>query len=49
MRNRIPSGNTPSGSEGLFEGIVGHHEASPCGLTSERNDKQHVVAIDKRL
>jgi hypothetical protein len=49
MQNRIPSGDTPSGSKGLFERIVTDHEARPSGLTSKRNDKQHVVTIDKRL
>jgi hypothetical protein len=49
MQNRIPSGETPSSSEGLFERIGTDHEARPGGLTSKRNDKQHVVAIDKRL
>jgi len=48
MQNRIPSGETPSSGEGLFERIVTHHEARPSGLTGKRNDKQHIVAIDKR-
>lgn len=47
MQNRIPSGEAPSGSEGLFERIVTGHEARRCGLPSKRNDKKHVVAIDK--
>jgi hypothetical protein len=49
MQNRIPSGDTPSGSEGLFERIATGHEARPCSLPSKSNDKQHVVGIDKRL
>lgn len=49
MQNRIPSGEAPSGSEGLFERIGTDHEARPCGLASKSNDKQHVIAIDKRL
>jgi len=49
MQNRIPSGHTPSGSEGLFERIGADHEARPSSLASKSNDKQHVVAIDKRL
>lgn len=49
MQNRIPSGDTPSGSEGLFERIVTDHEARPSSLTSKGNDKKHIVAIDKRL
>jgi hypothetical protein len=49
MQNRIPSGDTPSGSEGLFERIGTDHETRPRGLTSKSNDKKHIVAIDKRL
>jgi len=48
MQNRIPCGDTPSGSEGLYGALITHHEAGPSGLTSERNDQQHVIAINKR-
>jgi hypothetical protein len=49
MQDRIPSGDTPSSSEGLFERLITDHEARPSSLPSKRNDKQHIVAIDKRL
>ncbi len=49
MQKRIPSGDTPSSSEGLFERIGTDHKARPCGLASKSNDQKHIVAIDKRL
>jgi len=48
-QNRIPSGEAASGSDGLFEASIAYHEARPSSLPSKRNDKQHVIAIDKRL
>ena len=49
MHGRIPSGEAALGSDGLFEAVSTHHEASPGGLSGKRDDKKHVVAIDKRL
>ena len=46
-RSRIPSGEAASGSDGLFEAVVGHHEACPSGLPGERDNEKHVVAIDE--
>jgi hypothetical protein len=49
MRRHIPSGEAALGSDGLFEAVSTYHEASPSGLAGKRDDKKHVVAIDKRL
>jgi hypothetical protein len=49
MLNRIPSGESTSGSDGLFESVVANHEARPCSLPGKRDNQQHVVSIDKRL
>jgi hypothetical protein len=48
MQDRIPSGETPSGSDGLFKGVVADHEGGPSGLTRKRHNKQHIVAINER-
>jgi hypothetical protein len=49
MQGRTPSGEAASGSDGLFEAVSTYHEASPGGLSGKRDDKKHVVAIDKGL
>ncbi|MGB6883759.1 MAG: hypothetical protein WBE10_06910, partial [Candidatus Acidiferrum sp.] len=48
MQGHIPSGEAVLGSDGLFEAVSTYHEASPSGLTGKRNDKKHVVVINKR-
>jgi hypothetical protein len=46
---RIPSGEAASGSDGLFEAVVLYHQTSPSSFPGKGNDKQHVIAINKRL
>lgn len=48
MQKSISGGESPLGSEDLFEAIVGNEKASPRGLSSKPNNKQFVVCIDKR-
>ncbi len=47
MQNRIPAGDSVSGSEGLFESVVGDHQTRPSSLTGQSNHKQHVISINK--
>jgi hypothetical protein len=47
MQNRIPSGDTPLGSEGVLERLTGNHQSGPSSLSRKTNDKQHVVSINK--
>ena len=49
MQNRIPAGHSELGSDGLFEALVGHLEASPGRLASHCDHQQHVIRINERL
>lgn len=49
MHNCIPGGETTSGSEGLFDALVGSHQSVPSSLPGKADDKKHVVCIDKLL
>ena|SRR5713226_7545811 len=49
MQERTPSGDCPSGCDGLFEAISGYHQRGPSRFPGKSNDEQHVIAIDERL
>jgi len=49
MRELIPSGEAALGSDGLFEAVIGYHEAGPCDLSGKCNDKKHVIAINEHI
>lgn len=49
MQDRIPSGSSESGSDGLFELLVGNKETRPSSLTVKSNHQQKVIRIDKLL
>ncbi len=45
---RIPAGEAASGSDGLFEAVIGDHQARPSSLSGNGNDKKLVIAINER-
>ena len=49
MQNRIPSGTSASGGEGLFELLAGHEETRPSGFASKANHQKKVLRINKLL
>jgi hypothetical protein len=48
-QDRVPSGESLSGSDGLFEAVVAYHERCPGRLTRKTHDKQHIVVINERF
>ncbi len=47
MRECTSEGNSPLGSEGLFEFIVRDKQTRPSGLTVKTNHKKFVTSINK--